>query len=559
MRKFLSFMLVLVLVLTPLVTNAAPSSSFITTTPTGYDSADDVRYVTASVSGRTVITNWGARGETCVFLTKYVEPYYSDSYNTMASWTGGTSTSNVTSSQMYQELKELMTDSHEFYTYYDGNKNVRSFYKYTDCVSNDTSKVALFYRGGLVSSAWDSGNTWNQEHCAPQSILNKVSKPTGDIMHLRPSNPSENSSRGNKTYGTRSGNYDPGVSVRGDCARMMLYMHVRWGTNLTSLIESVDLMLQWMKEDPVDTWEMARNDSVQSITGVRNVFVDYPELAFLMFSKSVPQNMTTPSGYAKNGTGSTTPTPCQHTSTEVRGWKGATCQATGYTGDTYCKSCGVKISTGSTTPLTDHKDSNNDYKCDTCGTRLNCDHRTDELRGVKDVTCTENGYTGDTYCLDCGDKLTTGTEIIATGHKDLDKNGECDSCGNRSDCKHTNVEIRNRVGANCTQTGYTGDQYCTDCQTVIGLGNTIPEVHIDGDRNYVCDECSATITPPATEPTTPTTKPTVPAQPSTPAYNTPAEKNDILPIILIISGVAVIAIVTVVVIIIVKKKKANTK
>jgi endonuclease I len=555
MRKLLSFMLVLVLVLTPLVSNAAPSSSFITTPPTGYDSADDVRYVTASVSGRTVITNWGARGETCVFLTRYVDSYYTDSYNTMAGWTGGTSTSNVTSSQMYKELKELMTDSHEFYTYYDGNKNVRNFYKYTDCVSNDTSKVALIYRGGLVSSAWDGGNTWNQEHCAPQSILNKVSQPTGDIMHLRPSNPSENSSRGNKTYGTKSGNYDPGISVRGDCARMMLYMHVRWGTNLTSLIESVDLMLQWMKDDPVDTWEMARNDSVQSITGVRNVFVDYPELAFLMFSKSVPQDMTTPSGYAKNGTGSTTPTPCQHTSTEVRGWKGATCTAGGYTGDTYCKSCGVKIATGSTTSIVNHKDNNGDGLCDSCGLRLNCNHAKQEERNKKSVTCTENGYTGDTYCLDCGDKLTTGTVITATGHKDLDGNGECDACGNRSDCKHAHVEIRNRVSADCTTAGYTGDQYCTDCQTIIANGKTFPEVHIDGDRNFVCDACGATITPPATEPTEAPTKPTVPAEPSAPTDNSPAGQNNNQPIIWIVVGIIAATIILAIVIIVVKKAK----
>jgi endonuclease I len=556
MRKIMSILLVLVLVLTPLasgvVSYAAPSSTFITTTPTGYDSADDVRYVTANVSGRTVVTNWGARGETCVFLTQYVDGYYTNDYNTMAGWAGTTS-SNATSSQMYQELKKLMTNSHVFYTYYDGNKNVRNFYKYTDCVSNDTSKVALIYRGGLVSSAWDGGNTWNQEHCAPQSILNKVSQPTGDIMHLRPSNPSENSSRGNKTYGTRSGNYDPGVSVRGDCARMMLYMHVRWGTNLTSLIESVDLMLQWMKEDPVDTWEMARNDSVQSITGVRNVFVDYPELAWLMYSKSIPQDMTTPSGQAKSG--SSTPTPCKHTSTEVRGWKAATCTVPGYTGDTYCKSCGVKTATGTATALATHKDGNGDGLCDSCGLRLNCNHAHQEVRNKKDVTCAEDGYTGDTYCTDCGDKLTTGTVITAGGHKDLDSNGECDICGNRSDCKHAHVELRNRVSADCTTVGYTGDQYCTDCQTIIATGKTIPEVHKDGDRNFVCDACGATITPPATEPTTPPAKPTVPS--TEPASPVKEGGFDPLPIILIAAAVVVVAVVIVVIVITSKKKKSE--
>ena len=63
------------------------------------------------------------------------------------------------------------------------------------------------------------------------------------------------------------------------------------------MIESKDVLLDWMEADPVDTWEMGRNDSVQSITGTRNVFVDYPELAFTLFNEPVPQ-MTTPSGNA---------------------------------------------------------------------------------------------------------------------------------------------------------------------------------------------------------------------------------------------------------------------
>ena len=57
-----------------------------------------------------------------------------------------------------------------------------------------------------------------------------------------------------------------------------------------------------MQEDPVDTWELGRNDAVESITGTRNVFVDYPELGFLMFGVAVPAGYQTPSGSALNGT-----------------------------------------------------------------------------------------------------------------------------------------------------------------------------------------------------------------------------------------------------------------
>jgi hypothetical protein len=71
--KFLSVLLLLAIVCSVLSVgvNAAPASSKIITTATGYDSADDVNYVTATVSGKKVIANWGARGENCVFLTDY--------------------------------------------------------------------------------------------------------------------------------------------------------------------------------------------------------------------------------------------------------------------------------------------------------------------------------------------------------------------------------------------------------------------------------------------------------------------------------------------------------
>lgn len=294
---------------------AAPASSKIYTTPTGYDEASDVQYVKSNVSGKQVIANWGARGEDCVFLSTYAESFYTGEYSfdTLSSLSGGSSQSNASSSQLYRELQELLSSKHTFYTYYDGNKNVRDYYKYTDCVSNDTSKVALLYRCTMVSSKWDSGNTWNQEHVWPQSKLSG-SEQIGDIMHLRPANPSENSSRGNTPYGEGSGYYNPGPSVRGDCARMILYMYVRWGKTNTwgksGVMQSADVLLDWMEEDPVDTWEMGRNDAVQSVTGTRNVFVDYPELAWLLFGKDVPAGITTPSdndGVTANPGGTTTP------------------------------------------------------------------------------------------------------------------------------------------------------------------------------------------------------------------------------------------------------------
>lgn len=90
--------------------------------------------------------------------------------------------------------------------------------------------------------------------------------------------------------------FEPQANVKGDIALILLYDYVRWGeNNLTDVVQSIDVLLSWCQSDPVDAWEMGRNDSVQGIQGDRNVFIDYPEYSWLIFGKSVPSGMTTPS------------------------------------------------------------------------------------------------------------------------------------------------------------------------------------------------------------------------------------------------------------------------
>ena len=111
MRKIIVWILVTMMVLALCVTaSAAPAKELIITPATGYDSADDVVYVTYTQSGKTVIANWGARGEDCVFLSTYAESYYADAYlwDSMSTLTGGTSTATAPSSELYLQLQELV-------------------------------------------------------------------------------------------------------------------------------------------------------------------------------------------------------------------------------------------------------------------------------------------------------------------------------------------------------------------------------------------------------------------------------------------------------------------
>ena len=254
--------------------------------------------------------NWGTREMIAGELSSYAEAFYAKndtSYEYLSSLSGSSNLSTVSGSALYIELKELMTSNHKVITSYN---DTRPMYAYTDC-QNGGGKISSFYSGDEIGPAWDKGATWNREHTWPNSKGDASGNGENDIMMLRPTAKSENGARGNKAYGESGGYYNPNSesggkhNVHGDVARIMLYVYVRWGNTgsmwgSSGVIESKDVLLKWMAEDPVDTWELGRNDSVQSITGTRNVFVDYPELAFLLFNETVPTDMVTPSGKASS-------------------------------------------------------------------------------------------------------------------------------------------------------------------------------------------------------------------------------------------------------------------
>ena len=294
-------------------------------------SAETVDYV---YSGK-YIYNWGERGELATFLSPNAEDFYVDngtSYDSLVALSGGTGKSDAPNSALFSKLQDIMSKAHTHKTEYDETKEL---YKYTDC-ENSGGKISSFYSGTPIGPSW--GNGWNREHTWPDS-KGAGGSDENDIMMLRPTSTSENSSRSNSAYGKSSGYYNPNsesggkYDLRGDVARIFLYVYVRWGiTNGNSsystwgsngVMESVEVLLEWMEADPVDTWELGRNDSVESITGTRNVFVDYPELAFLLFGEEIPETMSTPSGSADE--------KCGHNNFDSGKIVAATCTENGYT------------------------------------------------------------------------------------------------------------------------------------------------------------------------------------------------------------------------------------
>lgn len=78
----------------------------------------------------------------------------------------------------------------------------------------------------------------------------------------------------------------------------------------------------------------------------------------------------------------------------------------------------------------------------------------------------------------------------------------------RRECDHTHTEIRNQRKATCTQTGYAGDTYCTDCDKLLSTGKELaalghdykvtvtkqPTTTEEGVRTYTCTRCNSSCT-----------------------------------------------------------------
>ena len=150
-------------------------------------------------------------------------------------------------------------------------------------------------------------------------------------------------------------------------------------------------------------------------------------------------------------------------------------------------------------------------------TRSKCDHTHTEIRNQREATCKKEGYTGDTYCKDCGEKLATGTatekkpHTVGTPATCVSK-AVCSVCsetfGEVDATNHVHTTVKNRKEATCTQTGYAGDTYCTDCDKLLSTGKELaalghdykatvtkqPTTTEEGIRTYTCTRCNSSYT-----------------------------------------------------------------
>ena len=257
------------------------------------------------------------------FISFSQEAYYNDVDKTL------------TGLALKDELAKKIIATHtRFLEYTSSGPDVWDATKATDENKTNTSEVILFY-------GWEEGRdqditndrtrnknlqdggggdtfVWNREHVFPKSLANPpldtdIPGPATDAHHLRAADRTRNSTRNNRKYGRGSGNSDfstdtfsglggantnawyPGDEWKGDAARMIMYMYVRYGeVCLPTAVgvgskeftpdDMIDLFLQWNVEDPVSQIEIDRNTYHENTAnyaaqGNRNPFIDNPYLA----------------------------------------------------------------------------------------------------------------------------------------------------------------------------------------------------------------------------------------------------------------------------------------
>ncbi len=233
--------------------------------------------------------------------------------------------------------------------------------------------------------------------------------------------------------------------------------------------------------------------------------------------------------------------PASHTWDEGTVTAEATCYETGSITYT-CTACGEEYV--EVTPMVDHisgeavvenyvaptatTDGSYDLVvyCTVCGAVISsehytvpagseCEHENLSLVGEEEATCTTDGYTGDWVCDDCGETISVGAVIPATGHSYdegvVTKEATCleagvmtytcTVCGDTyteeiAKTEHTESEavIENEVAATCTTDGaYDSVVYCAVCGEVISSESiTVPATGHNYDDGVITKEATCT-------------------------------------------------------------------
>lgn len=218
-----------------------------------------------------------------------------------------------TKNDLKVDLAKLITDTHTVKIEY--SKGLATLFKTSDADLENPSNMLLMYgsqSSGMHQRSRPYTGSWNREHVYAQSQGTPALGKQGagsDGHHLRPSDVQLNSSRGHLSFDdgmgslaqkTSRGGWYPGDEWKGDVARILMYLYVRYKDQCKPLNITMnpstyssdfpDILLKWNVEDPVSDFERQRNNVVANTQKNRNPFIDNPYLATVIWGGPVAQN-----------------------------------------------------------------------------------------------------------------------------------------------------------------------------------------------------------------------------------------------------------------------------
>jgi len=245
---------------------------------------------------------------------------------------------SLTGDSLKEELSNLILTTHNSLIEYTSSNSIDTWdvIKQSDLYLMDTTKVLLVYGYDDNDQAFENDRTrdkslschagpcdglWNREHVFPKSLATpslstNFPGPGTDVHNLRACDYVSNSWRGNLKYGFGTGNsgvntngfWYPGDEWRGDVARIIMYMYLRYPTqckplavgdglaNHSNFGDMPNIFLEWNQQDPVDQYEINRNNQIFINQGNRNPFIDNPYLATVIWNGPVAENPWGPLG-----------------------------------------------------------------------------------------------------------------------------------------------------------------------------------------------------------------------------------------------------------------------
>ena len=247
---------------------------------------------------------------------------------------------NGKSSEQLKEVLYQIISNHTVFPYTSSSTDTWDILQLSDQDPQNHDNMILVYTGRSQDKGYRDGsgnysqyengngtqnNSWNREHVWPKShgFPDEDDNAYTDVHNLKPSDRSVNSSRGTKDYDyggsqhseatdclTDSDSWEPSDSVKGDIARILFYMVVRYDPGYDHNNNSFDLelvdyttpgnndpilgklssLIQWHFDDPVDDFEINRNEVIFGFQQNRNPFIDHPNLVNFLWGENIGQS-----------------------------------------------------------------------------------------------------------------------------------------------------------------------------------------------------------------------------------------------------------------------------